>query len=330
MRLLTALKRQQSDNCFILTYNADLLFFEHALFEPLYASGCRNMVLLVDPMQYSAAVADVAELRYAGLRYLVLPARTSPHGAFHPKMVFMTSDRGGRLFVTSGNLTAAGYARNWEVATLFEYRAGRGDIAAWAACRWAHQLLSRVVATCDPDGLATARLEQMEGTTPWLRDEAVLGAEDSVWLLHNLDEPLLPQVTRHWQERDGSPVREVTAISPYMDRNAAAIGGLLESFRPERLQIYTQGATHGLSPSALRAATERYPTSVQVHDIALFDRRLHAKTLVIHPASTTHSQLTDAEQVSSGVDPGLVRLSVGLETIDDIIADLEAGFAAAK
>ena len=52
------------------------------------------------------------------------------------------------------------------------------------------------------------------------------------------------------------------------------------------------------------------------------------RSLVIHPASTTHSQLTEAEQAASGVRPGLVRLSVGLETLDDIIADLEAGFAA--
>ena len=52
------------------------------------------------------------------------------------------------------------------------------------------------------------------------------------------------------------------------------------------------------------------------------------RSLVVHPASTTHSQLTEAEQRSAGVDPGLVRLSVGLETIGDIIADLEVGFAA--
>lgn len=54
------------------------------------------------------------------------------------------------------------------------------------------------------------------------------------------------------------------------------------------------------------------------------------RSLVIHPASTTHSQLTEEEQASTGVEPGLVRLSVGLETIDDIIADLELGFAAVK
>jgi O-acetylhomoserine (thiol)-lyase len=54
------------------------------------------------------------------------------------------------------------------------------------------------------------------------------------------------------------------------------------------------------------------------------------RSLVIHPASTTHSQLTPEEQRTTGVTPGLVRLAAGLEGIDDILADLEAGFRAAK
>ncbi|MFI7496570.1 bifunctional o-acetylhomoserine/o-acetylserine sulfhydrylase [Kocuria sp. M4R2S49] len=53
------------------------------------------------------------------------------------------------------------------------------------------------------------------------------------------------------------------------------------------------------------------------------------RSLVIHPASTTHSQLLPEEQLASGVEPGFVRLSVGLENIDDILADLGQGFAAA-
>lgn len=53
------------------------------------------------------------------------------------------------------------------------------------------------------------------------------------------------------------------------------------------------------------------------------------RSLVIHPASTTHSQLTPEEQLASGVTPGLVRLAVGLEALPDILADLEVGFAAA-
>ncbi|WP_350259087.1 bifunctional o-acetylhomoserine/o-acetylserine sulfhydrylase [Scrofimicrobium sp. R131] len=52
------------------------------------------------------------------------------------------------------------------------------------------------------------------------------------------------------------------------------------------------------------------------------------RSLVIHPASTTHSQLSEAEQAAAGVAPGLIRLSVGLEEISDILADLNLGFAA--
>lgn len=54
------------------------------------------------------------------------------------------------------------------------------------------------------------------------------------------------------------------------------------------------------------------------------------RSLVIHPASTTHSQGGDEDRLAAGVTPGLVRLSVGIEHIDDILADLEQGFAAAK
>jgi O-acetylhomoserine (thiol)-lyase len=54
------------------------------------------------------------------------------------------------------------------------------------------------------------------------------------------------------------------------------------------------------------------------------------RSLVIHPASTTHSQLTPEQQLTAGVTPGLVRLSVGLENIEDLKADLEGGLAAAR
>ena len=54
------------------------------------------------------------------------------------------------------------------------------------------------------------------------------------------------------------------------------------------------------------------------------------KSLVIHPATTTHSQLSEEELLDQGITQGTIRLSIGTEHIDDIIADLETGFAAAK
>jgi O-acetylhomoserine (thiol)-lyase len=54
------------------------------------------------------------------------------------------------------------------------------------------------------------------------------------------------------------------------------------------------------------------------------------RSLAIHPSSTTHSQLSESEQETAGVTPDLVRLCIGIETLADIVADLEAGFRAAK
>ena len=55
-----------------------------------------------------------------------------------------------------------------------------------------------------------------------------------------------------------------------------------------------------------------------------------AKSLVIHPATTTHQQLTPAEQIASGVTEDMVRLSVGLEDADDLIADIDQASAKAR
>jgi O-acetylhomoserine (thiol)-lyase len=54
-----------------------------------------------------------------------------------------------------------------------------------------------------------------------------------------------------------------------------------------------------------------------------------SKSLIIHPASTTHRQLNDEELRAAGVGPGTIRLSVGTESVDDLIWDLEQGFARA-
>jgi O-succinylhomoserine sulfhydrylase len=54
------------------------------------------------------------------------------------------------------------------------------------------------------------------------------------------------------------------------------------------------------------------------------------RTIATHPASTTHSKLTDEERSQVGIFPGLIRVSVGLEHIVDIIKDIEQAFAASK
>ena len=54
------------------------------------------------------------------------------------------------------------------------------------------------------------------------------------------------------------------------------------------------------------------------------------RSLILHPASTTHRQLTDEQRVASGAGPDVIRLSIGLETVDDLLADLDQGMSEAS
>jgi O-acetylhomoserine (thiol)-lyase len=108
--------------------------------------------------------------------------------------------------------------------------------------------------------------------------------------------------------------------------------GLPDSPWHERLTRYGGGRGHGSIVSFImkdgRDAGQRFVDALELHShVANIG---DVRSLVIHPASTTHSQLTEEEQRSTGTEPGLVRLSVGLETVDDILADLDAGFRSAK
>ena len=75
-----------------------------------------------------------------------------------------------------------------------------------------------------------------------------------------------------------------------------------------------------------RAEAWRFIDHLQI--FSLLANVADVKSLVIHPASTTHSQLTEAELLDQGIRPNTIRLSIGTEHIDDILADLDRGFGA--
>ncbi len=98
-----------------------------------------------------------------------------------------------------------------------------------------------------------------------------------------------------------------------------------------RAQRYMPGGKGGLVGFELKEGAEagrRFIDALKLfyHVANIGD----ARSLAIHPATTTHSQLSPAEQVASGVSPGYVRLSVGIEHIEDILADLDQALAAAR
>ena len=93
---------------------------------------------------------------------------------------------------------------------------------------------------------------------------------------------------------------------------------------------YLDGGYGGMITFGLAGGYDAARSTVENTELAsLLANVGDAKTLIIHPASTTHQQLTEEEQEASGTTPDMVRLSVGLESVEDIIADLEQAIDAA-
>ena len=141
-------------------------------------------------------------------------------------------------------------------------------------------------------------------------------------------ETLSLRMERHFE----NAIKVAEFLSDHEQVERIQFAGLSESPWHERAKLYGIRNGYGSVPAFIikggAKAGEKFVNSLQLHShVANIG---DVRSLVIHPASTTHSQLSEEEQKSTGVEPGLVRLSVGLETIDDIIDDLEHGFSCVK
>ena len=129
-------------------------------------------------------------------------------------------------------------------------------------------------------------------------------------------------------------VANARRVAEFLDGHAGvqsvAYPGLASSPDHAKAEKYLPlgaGSIMGFEIGGGRAAGEKFINGLKLHShVANVG---DAKSLAIHPASTTHSQLNDEELVSAGVTPEFVRLSVGLEDVDDILWDLDQSLAAA-
>lgn len=157
-----------------------------------------------------------------------------------------------------------------------------------------------------------------------LRDLGSSIAPTSAWQLIQGIETLSLRVQRHVE--NAQAVAQWLAKHPQVE--SVNYAGLETSPWFEAAKKYAPKGAGAIVSFELKGGVAAGPKFVE--SLNLFSHVANigdVRSLVIHPASTTHSQLSPAEQLSAGVTPGLVRLSVGLESIADILADLETGFA---
>jgi O-acetylhomoserine (thiol)-lyase len=103
----------------------------------------------------------------------------------------------------------------------------------------------------------------------------------------------------------------------------------LEGAQKARAEAVLTGGLGGLLGFELEGGVEAGKAFIDALELLYHVANIgDARSLAIHPASTTHSQLSEAEQIATGVSPGYVRLSIGLEHVDDIIADIDQAITA--
>jgi O-acetylhomoserine (thiol)-lyase len=160
-----------------------------------------------------------------------------------------------------------------------------------------------------------------------LRDLGAAIAPASAWQLIQGIETLSLRVERHTQ--NAQEIAEFLEAHP--DVASVNYSGLPTSPWYAAANKYAPKGVGAVLSFELKGGVDA--GRALVDNLALFSHLANigdVRSLVIHPASTTHSQLTPEQQLTAGVTPGLVRLSVGLENIDDLKADLTAGLAAAR
>ncbi|MDJ0770702.1 MAG: bifunctional o-acetylhomoserine/o-acetylserine sulfhydrylase [Ilumatobacter sp.] len=160
-----------------------------------------------------------------------------------------------------------------------------------------------------------------------LRDLGMAISPMNAFLVLQGLETLSLRMDRHWENAQ--------AVGEYLDGHAqvtsVSYAGLESSPWHDRTRVYGGGKGYGsiiaFDIEGGLEAGKKFVEALTLHShVANIG---DVRSLVIQPSTTTHSQLTPDEQAATGVTPGQVRLSVGLESIEDIIADLDAGFAAA-
>jgi O-acetylhomoserine (thiol)-lyase len=160
-----------------------------------------------------------------------------------------------------------------------------------------------------------------------LRDLGSAVAPFNAWLIAQGLETLSLRVERH-VDNAAEVARWLTGRDEVLGVNYAGLESSPWYALGQKYAPRGTGAVLAFEIAGGLEAGRRFVEGLQLHShVANIG---DVRSLVIHPASTTHSQLTPEEQAAAGVTPGLVRLAVGLENITDILADLEAGFRAAK
>ncbi|GFH47107.1 o-acetylhomoserine [Chaetoceros tenuissimus] len=199
----------------------------------------------------------------------------------------------------------------------FDWGAGKHPLYdvpdnSYGGLRWGHDL---------PDELAPLAYKLRALTVP-LRNLGACISPDNSWSVLQGIETLSLRMERHCE----NALKVAEYLQDHDKVSWVRYPGLQSDKQYEKAQKYLKGRGGAMVVFGLKTNNPEEDGKAFIDGLKLFSHVANvgdAKSLAIHPATTTHSQMNQEEQIKAGVEPEMVRLSIGIETCDDIIADLE-------
>jgi len=203
----------------------------------------------------------------------------------------------------------------------FDWKAGKHPLYdnpddSYHGLRWGHDL---------PEALAPLAYILRMRTVP-LRNLGACISPDNSWMFLQGIETLPLRMDRHCEN--------ALAVAKYLKNHAdvewVRFPGLEDDPEFARNQKYLEGKGGGMVVFGIKGGADAGRKFIE--SLGMFAHVANvgdAKSLAIHPASTTHSQLNEEQQAGGGITPELIRLSIGIEHIDDILADIDQALATA-
>ena len=185
-------------------------------------------------------------------------------------------------------------------------------LVSYGGLRWGHDL---------PDELAPLAYKLRALTVP-LRNLGACISPDNSWSVLQGIETLSLRMERHCE----NALKVAKYLQDHDKVSWVRYPGLQSDKQYEKAQKYLKGRGGAMVVFGLKTNNPEEDGKAFIDGLKLFSHVANvgdAKSLAIHPATTTHSQMNQEEQINAGVEPEMVRLSIGIETCDDIIADLE-------
>ncbi len=279
----------------------------------LFCESVSNPALEVTDLQ---AVADVAHAN--GLPLVVDSTFSTPY-------LTRPIDHGADIVIHSLTKWMGGHGAGIGGVVVdsgkFNWAGGRHPLFdepdnSYHGLRWGHDL---------PEGLAPLAFILRMRTVP-LRNLGACIAPDNSWFLLQGIETLPLRMERHC-ENSLAVAKHLQAIDKV---EWVRYPGLETDSEYEKNQKYLDGKGGAMVVFSIKGGAEAGQRFIE--SLGLFSHLANvgdAKSLAIHPATTTHSQMNEEQQAAGGITPGMIRLSVGIENIDDILADLDQAIASA-